>query len=37
MSYVGVKSLYEFREQAQFIKVTNAGQTEAHPHLLMKG
>jgi len=37
MSYVGAKDLKEFREKVTFIKVTNAGQIEAQPHLLMKG
>lgn len=36
MSYVGAKTLKEFRENVRFVKVTNAGQMEAQPHLLQK-
>lgn len=33
-SYVGATTLKEFQERATFIQVTNAGITEAQPHLL---
>lgn len=32
MSYVGAKNLTEFKQKAKFVRVTNAGLTEAHPH-----
>lgn len=32
MSYVGAKNLTEFRTLAKFIRITNAGLIEAHPH-----
>jgi IMP dehydrogenase len=32
MSYVGARTLEEFRTKAHFIRVTGSGQTEAHPH-----
>lgn len=32
MSYVGAHTLDEFRAKAQFIRITGAGLTEAHPH-----
>ena len=34
MSYVGVNNLEEFHSKCELIKVTNAGVTEAKPHLL---
>jgi IMP dehydrogenase len=33
MSYVGANNLTEFRQKAQFIRVTQAGTQEAHPHI----
>jgi IMP dehydrogenase len=35
MSYVGARNLEQFHEQAEIITVTQAGITEAHPHLLL--
>lgn len=35
MSYVGARNLQEFRQNARFVKVTNAGQREAQPHILL--
>lgn len=32
MSYVGARTLYEYREHCEFIRVTNAGMVEAKPH-----
>lgn len=32
MSYVGARNISEFRANAHFIGITNAGLTEAHPH-----
>jgi IMP dehydrogenase len=32
MSYVGAKSLSEFRTNAEFIRITPSGLAEAHPH-----
>jgi IMP dehydrogenase len=32
MGYCGAKNLEELRQNAQFIKITNAGLTESHPH-----
>lgn len=32
MGYVGAGSLAELREKAQFIRITNAGLLESHPH-----
>src|SRR5699024_8858080 len=32
MGYCGTKDLYSLREDAQFIKITNAGLCESHPH-----
>jgi IMP dehydrogenase len=32
MSYVGAQNLSEFRSKARFIRITNAGLMEAHPH-----
>ena len=36
MSYVGTTNLLEFRANADIIRITNAGMTEARPHLLLK-
>jgi IMP dehydrogenase len=32
MGYVGAGTLEEFRERAQFIRITNAGLRESHVH-----
>jgi IMP dehydrogenase len=32
MGYVGAESIPEFKERAEFIRVSAAGQTEGHPH-----
>jgi IMP dehydrogenase len=32
MSYVGASNLSQFRQAAKFVKITNAGLIEAHPH-----
>jgi IMP dehydrogenase len=32
MSYVGASNLNQFRDAVQFVKITNAGLIEAHPH-----
>ncbi|HZK09815.1 MAG TPA: IMP dehydrogenase [Clostridia bacterium] len=32
MGYVGAKDLVELREKAEFIKISNAGLIESHPH-----
>jgi IMP dehydrogenase len=32
MGYVGAHNLTELRERARFIRVSNAGMTESHPH-----
>jgi IMP dehydrogenase len=32
MGYVGAHSLVELREKAQFVRITNAGLIESHPH-----
>jgi len=32
MGYVGARTLVEFREKAQFIRITNAGLRESHVH-----
>ncbi|KAA0228027.1 MAG: IMP dehydrogenase [Armatimonadetes bacterium] len=32
MGYVGASSLTELREKAEFVKITNAGLRESHPH-----
>lgn len=32
MGYCGTKDLYSLREDAQFIRITNAGLRESHPH-----
>lgn len=35
MSYVGASNLEELSQTAEFIKITQAGLVEAHPHLLL--
>ena len=32
MGYVGAESLQELRERARFVRITNAGLLESHPH-----
>ncbi|HPF43244.1 MAG TPA: IMP dehydrogenase [Syntrophomonadaceae bacterium] len=32
MGYCGVKNIHEMKTQTQFIKITNAGLSESHPH-----
>ena len=32
MGYCGVKNIEELKEQAKFVKITNAGLIESHPH-----
>ena len=32
MGYLGAATVEDVRQQAQFVKVTSAGVTEAHPH-----
>jgi IMP dehydrogenase len=34
MSYLGARCLAEFRERAQFVRITDAGLRESHPHAL---
>jgi IMP dehydrogenase len=35
MGYCGAQNLYELRKNAKFIKITNAGLQESHPHDIM--
>jgi IMP dehydrogenase len=35
MGYVGAESLPGFKERAEFVRVSQAGQTEGHPHDVM--
>jgi IMP dehydrogenase len=32
MGYVGARSLSELRSKARFVRITNAGLIESHPH-----
>ena len=32
MGYVGAATINDLRENAQFVKITNAGLRESHPH-----
>ena len=32
MGYCGVKDIQEMKTESQFIKITNAGLAESHPH-----
>ena len=32
MGYVGAHSLPDFQEKARFVRITNAGLLESHPH-----
>lgn len=36
MSYVGAENLDKFRRNIEFVQITQAGQVEAKPHLLIK-
>ena len=36
MSYVNATSIAEFQANAQFIRITNAGLTESHPHATVR-
>lgn len=36
MSYLGAQTLREFHRNARFIRITNAGVTESHPHGIVK-
>ena len=33
--YIGARTLPEFHEKAQFIKITQASLTESHPHSIV--
>ncbi|MFC4356606.1 IMP dehydrogenase [Halobium salinum] len=35
MGYVGAESLPDFKERAEFVRISSAGQTEGHPHDVM--
>jgi IMP dehydrogenase len=35
MGYVGARSLAELRERARFVRITNAGLLESHPHSVL--
>lgn len=35
MGYVGARSLAELRERAHFVRITNAGLLESHPHSVL--
>ena len=35
MGYVGAATLEELREKARFVRITNAGLVESHPHDVM--
>ena len=35
MGYVGAETIPEFKQRAEFIRVSSAGQTEGHPHDVM--
>jgi IMP dehydrogenase len=32
MGYVGASNLQELQEKARFVRITNAGLIESHPH-----
>jgi IMP dehydrogenase len=32
MGYVGAADLQQLHEKARFVRITNAGLTESHPH-----
>jgi len=34
LSYVGAEDIEQFQSKARFIRITNAGMIEAHPHML---
>ena len=35
MGYVGAETIPEFKERAEFVRVSAAGQQESHPHDVM--
>jgi len=35
MGYGGVRNVAELREKSRFVRVTNAGVIESHPHDIM--
>jgi IMP dehydrogenase len=35
MGYVGAASLPDLRENARFVRITNAGLRESHPHSVL--
>ncbi|ADQ67523.1 inosine-5'-monophosphate dehydrogenase [Halogeometricum borinquense DSM 11551] len=35
MGYVGAETIPDFKERAEFVRVSSAGQTEGHPHDVM--
>ncbi|MFC6732767.1 MULTISPECIES: IMP dehydrogenase [unclassified Haladaptatus] len=35
MGYVGASTIPEFKERAEFVRISSAGQTEGHPHDVM--
>jgi IMP dehydrogenase len=36
MSYVDARTIAEFQQNAEFIRITNAGLTESHPHATLR-
>jgi IMP dehydrogenase len=36
MSYVNATTIAEFQANAEFIRITNAGLTESHPHATLR-
>jgi IMP dehydrogenase len=35
MGYVGAASIPEFKQRAEFVRISQAGQSEGHPHDVM--
>jgi len=35
MGYSGTKTISELQKNAKFIRITNAGMTESHPHNIL--
>jgi IMP dehydrogenase len=35
MGYTGSKTISEMHTRARFVRITNAGMTESHPHNIM--
>jgi IMP dehydrogenase len=35
MGYVGAETIPEFKQRAEFVRVSAAGQQESHPHDVM--